>query len=299
MKARRDGHNRAREWLKSEGRGIDLAYTSWISGGSATVIVNELLKFQNNDGGFGHALEPDVRLSGSSVLATSVALQHASRLDLAASHPVVSGAMQYLSSSFDAATGLWKLVPDHVDDAPHAPWWGPRKPGDGQLNPRAELLAYYWRWGSEGIGEKTLDVLTSAVASLIPTSEELEMHEILTIDRLVSEPGLPDHIREGIEATFRTAVVDRIGTDPSGWVGYGIAPLSIVKSPNHRLADELSSSIEIQLDQIEASQQVDGSWIPPWSWFGEYPETWPEAERDIRSFVTADNVGLLSRFGRY
>ena len=39
--------------------------------------------FQNDDGGFGHGLEPDLRLAGSSVIVTTVALQHLRVLALA------------------------------------------------------------------------------------------------------------------------------------------------------------------------------------------------------------------------
>ncbi len=45
------------------------------SNGSVATVLGQLAKFQNEDGGFGHGLEPDMQAADSSVLATTVALQ--------------------------------------------------------------------------------------------------------------------------------------------------------------------------------------------------------------------------------
>ena len=50
-------------------------YRYHFDGGTAAEVITELARFQNADGGFGHGLEPDLRLAGSSVIATTVALQ--------------------------------------------------------------------------------------------------------------------------------------------------------------------------------------------------------------------------------
>jgi hypothetical protein len=42
--------------------------------GSRGRVIEELESYQNPDGGFGNALEPDVRMQGSSVVATKRAL---------------------------------------------------------------------------------------------------------------------------------------------------------------------------------------------------------------------------------
>ena len=42
----------------------------------ADLVFVELLKYQNVDGGFGNALEPDIRMTESSPIATTVAFQY-------------------------------------------------------------------------------------------------------------------------------------------------------------------------------------------------------------------------------
>ena len=50
-------------------------FESIFHGAGEIHILDELRKFQNNDGGFGHGLEPDWRSSESSALCTSIAFQ--------------------------------------------------------------------------------------------------------------------------------------------------------------------------------------------------------------------------------
>jgi hypothetical protein len=58
---------------------------------------------ENPDGGFGHALEPDLRTPASSALATSVAFQVLAEVGAPADHPLVLGGLAYLLASYEAA----------------------------------------------------------------------------------------------------------------------------------------------------------------------------------------------------
>lgn len=55
-------------------------------------VVAELARFQNDDGGFGYALEPDLRTPSSSALATGIGLHMLKELRCPADHPMVGKA---------------------------------------------------------------------------------------------------------------------------------------------------------------------------------------------------------------
>nr|HMN27151.1 hypothetical protein [Caldilineaceae bacterium] len=63
------GFAAAQRYLSQFGRPLDQErFHLFFAGGSAQAVLAELAKFQNEDGGFGHALEPDMRAAASSAL---------------------------------------------------------------------------------------------------------------------------------------------------------------------------------------------------------------------------------------
>jgi len=149
-----------------------------------------LQHYVNADGGFGKALEPNIRLSASSVIATTVALQYLARSDAPGSSNLVKNAMQYLADQYDNKARAWPVVPANVNDAAHAPWWEPKDISDCLLNPRTEILGYLYRWPGF-FSDEIRDLITNEVFDQIKTTHEIEMHELLTVDRLLNSPGLP------------------------------------------------------------------------------------------------------------
>jgi hypothetical protein len=284
------------QWIESNGREIDKATFAEVRGGHGSDLIAALRPYANEDGGFGHALEPDVRLSGSSVLATTIGFQLLSACKAPASEPLVEGGMRYLDATYDADGRAWPIVPSDVDSAAHAPWWS-YKGLDGQLiNPRAEIIGYMYTW--PGLFDADIrDDLMAELTKTLSTAGELEMHEVLVVDRLMNS-GLPDDVRSALWEPYRRLTLAAVNTDRAAWQKYQLSPLMIVKGPDHPLASDLADSIEANLDFLVEQQENDGSWAPTWSWFGQYPEDWPTAERDIRSKVTADALSTLTRFGR-
>ena len=67
----RGGFEKARAFIRSQARPIDQGLFAFhFESGSSLEVLRDLEKFQNADGGFGHGLEPDIRLSKSSPMAT-------------------------------------------------------------------------------------------------------------------------------------------------------------------------------------------------------------------------------------
>ena len=71
-----DAQERARAFIDTQGRPLERSlYAYHFEDGSAEAVLAELGRFQNDDGGFGHGIEPDLQTPDSSVLGTTVALQ--------------------------------------------------------------------------------------------------------------------------------------------------------------------------------------------------------------------------------
>jgi len=285
----------AEKWLYAEGRPIDIGYWEVLKTGSSDNLLRELALYRNDDGGFGHSLEPDVRLASSSVLATTVALQMLSLCDAPYSNDLVSGALRYLGNSFDPESKLWAIVPSNVQDAPHAPWWEPRPIREHSLNPQAEIVGYLHRFSGLDSTKKR-DALRLGVFRELMSRDSIEMHEALAVDRMFHELDATTAGRDEALRHLDSLVVPQIELDPSQWGGYGLKPLGFIRYPSHRLHVNMKSAIDDNFRYFSDTQNRDGSWDASWTWLGTYPEAWPAVERDIRSLATREVLELFHRF---
>lgn len=298
-----EDYARARNFLETQARPLERArYAYSFESAPATVVLTELERFQNPDGGFGHALEPDLRLADSSVLATTVALQILCELQTPASHPMVQGAMRYLLATYNADSQVWPIIPPNTDDAAHAPWWAYTEDiaaswGGFLVNPRAEILGYLYDYADlvpAGLKER----LTDAVLDHIQVQTEIPMFDFLCYTRLAETPTLPQAAQEALWQALLTAADSAVVRDPAEWEKYALTPLELVETPASRYMEVLAPDVERQLDFEIAHQGEDGAWAPKWSWYGLYPEVWPIARRDWQGVLTLRMLRTLHAFGR-
>jgi len=296
---------RAKKFIKHHARPLEQRiYAYEFEQGPKDAIFEALAAFQNPDGGFGNALEPDLRLPDSSVLTTTVGLQALREFDAPADHPPVRGALRYLLHTFDPAVMVWPITPPHTDDAPHAPWWtygeDVAASWNGFLvNPRVEIIGYLYDYAPPGLPAWVREQLTTAaVAYLDEHPDKIQMFDLLCYDRLIKTHALPEDTQATVIAKL-TPLVDRLVVkDPAEWEKYNLMPLELVDAPDSPFAAVLGDVIAQNLDFEIAHQADDGAWHPKWSWYGLYPDTWPAAEREWAGVITLRTLKMLRNFER-
>lgn len=143
----RDAFDRARAFLKTQARLLDRAlFEHRFEAASAERVLAELAHYQNDDGGFGHALEPNVRTPSSSALATGIGLTILKELECPPEHAMVADVVRFLRETFDEESQTWRVIPHDANDYPHAPWWHDEDGGlartfdDFLVIPRAQIV---------------------------------------------------------------------------------------------------------------------------------------------------------------
>jgi hypothetical protein len=298
-----DAQARARSFIETSGRALERSlYSYHFEQGSAEAVLAELGRFQNDDGGFGHGIEPDLQTPDSSVLGTTVALQIVRSLQVREQHPLVRAAMRYLADTYDAAHRYWPFIPPTVDNAPHAPWWNPEgrvgNHADQMANPRAEVIGYLFEHPSTSTQDQRSMLLRDALAWLQANSNTIEMHEYLCYRRLAVAPGLPEAASIDLDQRLQEIAVRLIAAEPSNWSSYGLRPLDAIDAPDSRLVARLHDAISYNLDYVIENQRADGSWRPTWTWGDTYPQAWLEAERQWSGVITLEQLLKLRKFGR-
>ena len=144
--------NAATKYILENARPLELAiYKYYFENESNQAVINELSKFQNADGGFGNALEPDFFNPNSSPIATNDAIStlcHVNALDR--DSDIVKNIVKYLEShdSFDKDKKRWLFAIDSNKDYPHAIWWEKKGDGISKFNPSISLAAFMVCYGN-------------------------------------------------------------------------------------------------------------------------------------------------------
>jgi len=303
----RSAFDGASRFLKTQARPLERAlFEHHFEGAPAKAVIAELARFQNEDGGFGHALEPDLRTPSSSALATGIGLRILREVRCAADSPMVQRAVRYVLGTFDDEAKVWRVVPNDTHDYPHAPWWHDERGSltrtfDGfVIIPRAELVGSLHHY-SGLVSADWLEDLTEQTVSAVETIEPLGTgggSDLVYALRLAETVEVPQHFRDRLLARIRTVVPNVVARDPREWASYSILPLKVASSPRSIVADLISDALQAHLDYQIEHQSPEGTWDPVWTWAGAYPEAWTEAEREWRGRLTLDTLTALRAFGR-
>ncbi|HNT74606.1 MAG TPA: hypothetical protein PKH77_06280 [Anaerolineae bacterium] len=300
-----EAQQKAKDFIFTHGRPLERArYAYHFEDGAAEAVFAELAKFQTPDGGFGHGLEPDLRLPDSSVLATTVGLQILREVAAPPDHPLVRGAMRALLHTFDPAAMAWPIIPPHTDDAPHAPWWTYSDTVAASwnhflVNPRVEIIGYLYDYAPPGLPAWVRETLTAAaVAYPDEHPDKVQMFDLLCYDRLIKTRALPEATRKALIEKLLPLADQRVAKDPAEWEKYTLTPLELVDAPDSPFAGLLADAVAQNLDFEIAHQGNDGAWHPKWLWYGLYPDTWPTAEREWAGVITLRTLQTLRKFGR-
>ncbi|MCP2013817.1 hypothetical protein L1280_000945 [Deinococcus sp. HSC-46F16] len=299
---------RARAFLLERGRPLEVArFRHAFEGGNAADVLQALRTYRNPDGGFGRALEPDVRAPESSVLATATALEVLHDLNVSPSDELLAGAVEWLRDHLHVTLGgsVWPFLPPEAEAHPHAPWWSQADPealaatfGQFRVNPRAGIVARLWRWPEllpEGfLAQLTLETRDAVLAGLEPG--DVNGHGVAAL--FAQTPEVPEDHRQPVLEYLRDVLPDRVAATPEALAGYGLDPLHVAPIPAAPLAPVLEDPLAAALGHLLTSSREDGSWGPTWDWSGTFPDAWPQAETEWRSVRTWEALRALRDWGR-
>ncbi|MBW2290122.1 MAG: hypothetical protein JRG80_21810 [Deltaproteobacteria bacterium] len=299
-----DSFQRAREFMKNRARPLERAmFETEFEGGSPARALSELKRFQNEDGGFGNGLEPDLTLPGSSVLATAMGLTLLRELGVLPHDPCVHRAIDWLAEAFDPDLAAWRSVPKQAEDHPHAAHWAWSLHQDGLrwpvgVLPRAEILAHLHRSAEHVPAELLADQTDRLVADLSRADTSLGADALLGCDLFVRTEQAPAEPRKAVASAMKALGEAMVSRDPEAWSSYCAKPLKLAPNPESVLAESLAAEVQRNLDYEISHQDDDGSWSPNWNWNGAYPEAWAIAEREWRGHLTLNTLRSLAAYDR-
>jgi hypothetical protein len=257
--------------------------------GAAEPVRDAVAAYRNADGGFGHALEPDLRDPASQPGATEMALRI---MDEAGSwdDELVRGACDWLESS--AATGGGAvMVNPSAAEWPHAPWWVPE---DGRPASLVLTGMIAGTLHARAVCHPWLDRATEVMWARLAEVNSPGPYDMFGILRFLQHVPDRDRARTVFERVGPMILSHNlVALDPEA-PGEVHSPLDFAPEPDS-LARSLfdDATIKTHLDHLAQGQRDDGGWTFNW------PAWSPAAEREWRGFLTVDALRLLRANGRW
>jgi hypothetical protein len=256
--------------------------------GPAAPVRDAVAAYRNDDGGFGHALEPDCRAPGSQPAAAAMALSIMDQTG-AWDEDLVRGACDWLAAVAPAEGGA-AFVEATLAGWAHAPWWVPEEGHPASLVATGMIAGTLH---ARGVSHPWLDGATEVMWNRIAKMDEPGAYEMFGV--LAFLQHVPD--RERARAVFSRVgplILERnmVALDPEA-PGEVHGVLSFAPEPDS-LARVLfdDATIQAHLDHLAHGQKDDGGWTFNW------PAWSPAAELDWRGFLTVDALRSLRANGR-
>ncbi|MFC5754233.1 hypothetical protein [Actinomadura rugatobispora] len=277
----------AEEFLRLNARLIDRRrFAFHFRGGPAAAVVAALRPYENPDGGYGHALEPDLRGEASQPVPAQHALEilHEAGAD---GDPAVGRIGDFLASITRPGGGVPFVLPT-VRDAPRAPWWQTTDDPPASINPTATLAGLLHLVGS---GHPWVGPATEfSWAYLEKEGNEPGPYDALAI--LCFLDHAPERARaEAVFERYRDALLKLVSLEPGA--GEDHSPLDFAPEPGgfgRRLFDD--DLVEAHLDALVDERLDDGGWTV------HFPFWTPITEPEWRGYITLERLKTLRAYDR-
>lgn len=306
MKLLLEDYEVIRRWMYRNARPLDLARWNFhFEKGGIPPVLEALSAYQNEDGGFGHALEADAWNPDSTPVMAATAVERLLELEFEnGGHPVVQGILKYLDSGADMEDRTWRNVVASNNDYPHAPWWHTDSNSTARsiYNPTAILAGFILKYADRdsalygrGMG------IARELTDLFLQDPALEMHPLRCVATLLEYIAWAELQEHFPYVTLKEAVkmqsTQLISRDEGQWNGYSCRPSFFLKSPQSPGYAELAGLMHQELDHLLETRNPEGVWNLTWTWAG-YEREFAISENWWKAHIVIENMLLLREFGQ-
>lgn len=302
-----------RRWVYRNARPLDLARWQYhFENGSQEAVLSALSAYQNEDGGFGNAIEADSWNPNSSPYSTSVAISILEAIEFRdRNHEMIRKTLKYLEETPDFNGESWAAIIRTNHDYPHAPWWTDTGYDWGYM-PTALLAGFILFYANEkdGIYKKARKIVETAIERYLfgtmPGGEAY--HSVRREAEIQYFTKMLTFIEEA-EVKFECDIPELkkilnkqaqlfIEKDDSKWNEYCWKPSHFVKSPDSLFYPGNEKALAIELDYILSKRNQEGIWDITWSW-GNYEKEFSISQNWWKANLIIEHLQMLKNFGRF
>lgn len=301
-----DYYTAAKKFILKNSRPLDMARWNYLfENGSKEDVASVLKTYQNDDGGFANALEPDCWNINSTPLQTWVATQIIKEINLDdKNHPIIKGILDYLSSKDEFDGHRWHGLNTVVtnDNYPHAHWWSYRQKQESTYNPTASLIGFILKYAEKDTAiYRSACELSKEAYNYFKKNFPLEsMHEstcFVELYHYMKECSIFNLLdMEEFKKLLQKQIKQVITYDTKIWsTDYICKPSLFINSKSSDFYLENKDICDFEYEFILKTQNEDGSWGVTWDW-SNYPEQWAISKNWWQSDIIIKNIKYIREF---
>lgn len=257
-------------------------------GGSKNNVLTSLKAYQNDDGGFGNAIEPDLRAPNSQPLYLEFALRTLYDCNIK-DEDLARKACDYLSNQADLKKGIPTILSSSANYPRAEHWNNPQstEPSFSRLTGLVGLL----KW--QGIEDPWLDKATEICLKDIHTKKYDDAHTILTAFYLLESLPQTKNIKGLFQKLSKELITANFFRLDAASLSYGLSPLEFSPSSTSYCRSIFSDDTILEhLKVLESQQDDDGGWQIEWEPPGE------TSRLEWRSYKTLKSLMILNSYNK-
>lgn len=297
------------KWLMQNARQLEISmWNYFFRGGSQKEVLNILSLYQNEDGGFGQALEPDNWNPNSTPSTTLFALNILGSIGYSdIESPLYQGIIKFLSSGKHMQEYGWMFSIPSNDAFPHAPWWGYNEETNKieSIGMTAEFTAFLLQYT-----DSQTELYQAAMQSARKLMDKMMKEEnhgdmgvtgyIVLVEALTSLK-LAGFDYSTLDKRLRLLVTKGIEHDVNKWEEYGYRPSNYIPDSQSIYYAENKEIVNTELDYLIDSIPEEDVWPITWTWFdnnAKYAKEFAISEVRWKAIKAIEKMRFLKEFGR-
>lgn len=276
--------------------------------GSKEEVLSILSLYQNEDGGFGHGLEPDNWNVNSTPYTTLHAINILKSIEFFdVQHPIYQGIIKYISSGLDREEYGWRFNISSNDEYPHAPWWNYNEEANKieSTGITAELTAFILEYTSKetALYKRALED-SKILMNRMMTEDfhgDMGISGYIVLLEVLKRLQLPEFDYEKLSMRLRELVTKGIEHDTDKWRHYGYRPSNYISNPNSIYYEANKEIVKVELDYLIDTLPVNDVWPITWTWFEnteKYIKEFAISEVRWKAIKAIEKMRFLKNFGR-
>jgi hypothetical protein len=257
-------------------------------------IIDALKAYQNEDGGFGNGLEPDIQMPHSSVAATNIAIKALEFVkDDSIKQSMIKDIVRYCETVYDEKKGRFFMCTKEVNEYPHAIWWNfediEAEKSFPFGNPDPEVIGFLYE-NRKYLTKLNFSTLINKVVQFVLSDQFMDagMHSLMSV--ILFYKRVDDDVKNLIHDRIHQLVRKELNESVGKWDEYGLEPYKIYILEPHFVNTHLELLGENLTQIIQKISTL--SVTPNWNWH-QYQETFEKVKKDWVGLMYFDMIWSL------
>jgi len=298
--------NQISNWIHKNARELEITIWNYhFENGSKNDVVDTLLYYQNEDGGFGNAVDPDNWNINSLPYATLYAINILKDIEyFDMNHPIYLGIKKYLNNEILSPNGWTFTIPSNKD-YPHASFYN----FDDDYN-KTESTGIILGFCSFIIEcDRDSNLYQTVIGFINDLMDKLSSDNLgdmgptgyIALIESMKRINLEGYDYDKLELRLQELINNSIQRNPKQWKFYGYRPSDYIKSKDSIFYQGNKDIVEVELDFLFDTLPNNDVWPISWSWFENnavYPKEAIISENWCKAIKAIERVKFLRNFGR-